>query len=264
MACLLVATFLAGCGTSAPPASPRVGNARVTLRLAAVEIGRSVRGRPIRARVIGERTAAAKVLVVGCVHGNERAGKAITRALRAGPASRGVALWLVDEFNPDGCAAGTRQNARGVDLNRNSPWHWRPLDPPGGLHYAGPRALSEPESRAVNRLVRRLRPALTIWYHQHAALVDASGGEPAIERRYARLVGLPFKAFGTFPGSITSWQNATFPGTTAFVVELPAGRLRRSAVARHVAAVRTLIRELPVPHRRARARRGLHEPVTDG
>jgi len=151
-------------------------------------------------------------------------------------------LWLVDEFNPDGCAAGTRQNARRVDLNRNSPWHWRHLDRPGGTYYSGPRPVSEPETAAILRFVRRVQPTITVWYHQHARLVDASGGDARIERSYARAVGLPFRNFGRFPGSITSWQNATFPADTAFVVELPPGALSRRSVRRHAAGILQLAR----------------------
>ena len=57
-----------------------------------------------------------------------------------------------------------------------------------------------------------------------------------------RLVGLPLRNFGTYPGSITSWQDATFPADTAFVVELPAGALSPAAVGRHAAAVLALAR----------------------
>jgi hypothetical protein len=46
--------------------------------------------------------------------------------------------------------------------------------------------------------------------------------------------------FGFFPGSITGWQDHTYPRDTAFVVELPPGRLTPSAVARHVAAILAL------------------------
>jgi murein peptide amidase A len=201
-------------------------------------VGRSVRGRPIRALVVGAAQARTRrMLVVGCVHGDEGAGEAVTRDLRAAVAPPGVQLWLVDEFNPDGCGAHIRQNAHGVDLNRNSPWHWRRLR---GTLYSGPRPLSEPESRAIVGLIRRTQPAVTIWYHQHAALVDDSGGDRRIERRYSRLVGLPFRHFGFFPGSITGWQNATFPPTTAFVVELPPGPLPQASAARHARAVLAL------------------------
>jgi len=206
-----------------------------------VVIGHSVRGRAIVAHIVGSPAAQRRILIVGCVHGNERAGEAITRRLRSVTPPARTALWLVDEFNPDGCRADTRQNARGVDLNRNSPWHWRPLEHPGGTYYSGPRPLSEPESRAINRLIRKLRPAASIWYHQHASLVDdSSGGSLAIESRYARLVGLPLRRYGVFPGSITSWQDATYPHDTAFVVELGPGPLPASAIVRHVAAVLAL------------------------
>jgi protein MpaA len=214
----------------------------VTVGRRTVVVGHSVEHRPIRAVVVGPRGAGRNLLIVGCVHGNEPAGEAVTRALRRAVPPAGVALWLVDAVNPDGCRAHTRQNARGVDLNRNSPWRWRRLDSPGGLFWSGPHAASEPETRAVLRLVRRLKPALSIWYHQHARLVDDSGGDRGIERHYARLVGLPFRHYGKFPGSLTSWQDATFPGDTAFVVELPAGRMTRPAVRHHVDAVLSLAR----------------------
>jgi protein MpaA len=203
-----------------------------------VVIGHSVTGRAILARSVGAPSAHRRILIVGCVHGNESAGEAITRRLRSVTPPTRTAFWLVDEFNPDGCRANTRQNAHGVDLNRNAPWHWRPLEHPWGTYYAGTGPLSEPESRAINRLINNLHPAVTIWYHQHASLVDdSSGGSLAIESHYAHSVGLPLRRYGDFPGSITTWQDVTYPQDTAFVVELPPGPLAASSIARHVGAI---------------------------
>ena len=42
---------------------------------------------------------------------------------------------------------------------------------------------------------------------------------------------------GLYRGSFTGWQNTNLPGTTAFVVELPAGALPAAAVKRHASAV---------------------------
>jgi protein MpaA len=207
-----------------------------------IVFGHSVRHRPLTATLIGDPAAPHRVLVVGCIHGSERAGEAVTHALRRVALPAGVALWLVDQANPDGCRAGTRQNAHGVDLNRNSPDKWRKLDHPGGTYWSGPKSLSEPESQAIVRLVRRARPTVSIWYHQHARLIDDSGGDRRILRRYARAVGLPVGRLGPYPGTVTGWQNHAHPHTTAFVVELPPGRLRRAAVQRHVAAVLAVAR----------------------
>jgi protein MpaA len=242
-AALLMATPFGVHAQSAPAAGSGAESEGPAASATVQTIGRSVRGRPIRARLVGDPAAATKVLVVGCIHGDETAGEAVTRRLRGLSPPTGVALWLVDEFNPDGCAADTRQNAHGVDLNRNFPYRFRRL--PRGTYYSGPRALSEPEARAIHAFIQRQRPALSIWYHQHANLVDESGGDPAVERRYARLVGMRFQRFDRPPGSITSWQNHTYPAATAFVVELPAGRLSASATARHARAVLTLAREAP-------------------
>jgi protein MpaA len=204
-----------------------------------VVLGRSVQGRPIEAIELGDPASRRKVLIVGCIHGNEPAGIAIARTVAAQP---GVDLWVVPVLNPDGVAAGTRQNGHGVDLNRNFPLAWRPIDPPGGTYYSGPHSLSEPESRIAARLIRRLRPRLSIWFHQHLGLVDESGGSVAVEQRFARLVGLPLQRLTRYPGSVTSWENSTLPGTTAFVVELGPGRLSARAVRMYARAVELIVR----------------------
>jgi murein peptide amidase A len=196
-------------------------------------LGRSVQGRPIQATELGDPAAPRKLLVVGVVHGDETAGRAVARALEAQGAPPGVDLWVVDDLNPDGVAAGTRQNGRGVDLNRNFPWRWRGIGRRGDQQYPGPRVLSEPESRIAYRLILRLRPRITIWFHQPLAVVDESGGSVAVERRYAQAIGLPLRRLPRYHGSAASWQNARLPTTTAFVVELPPGRPSAAQVARY-------------------------------
>ena len=66
----------------------------------------------------------------------------------------------------------------------------------------------------------RIEPDITIWFHQPLALVDASG-DLRVERRYARLVGLPLVHLGRLHGTATSWQKHVLRATEAFVVELP-------------------------------------------
>jgi protein MpaA len=204
-----------------------------------VPLGGSVRGRRIVAVESGDPSSPRKVLVVGCVHGNEPAGVAVARALIDGPPPVHADLWVVPVLNPDGVAARTRGNAHGVDLNRNFPVRWRSLGPAGSEYFAGPRALSEPESKIAAALIHRIRPTVGIWFHQHMAVVDISEGPKAIEWRFARQVGLPVRALTDYPGSATGWENTVVPDS-AFVVELPAGSLSPSEVRHYVAAVRAV------------------------
>jgi murein peptide amidase A len=182
------------------------------------------------------------MLVVGCIHGNEQAGIAVIRRLQTLAPPAGVSLWTLPDLNPDGVHADTRQNADGVDLNRNFPYRWQPLGTRGDQQYSGPHALSEPESRFAYRLIKQLHPRVTIWFHQPLGLVDESGGDPGIERRFARLAALPVQRLARYPGSAAGWQDHRLRGTTAFVVELPPGRPSRGQVRRWAGAVEDLAR----------------------
>lgn len=199
-----------------------------------VPLGRSERNRLISAFHTGNPTGV-PVLVVGCIHGTECGGIAIARALEG--VDTDLDLWVIPDLNPDGYAAGTRQNGRGVDLNRNWPSRW-----PGGgrrwdTYYPGPRPLSERETRIARKLILRIQPQVTIWFHQHMDLVWAWGPGTDAGRIYARAVGMRFYHHHNLAGTAPNWQNNNVPGTGSFVVELPAGSLSPARVRRHVQAV---------------------------
>ncbi len=202
-------------------------------------LGRTTQGREIEAVRVGDPEGSQRMLVFGCIHGNECAGTAITRILvRSAPT---FDLWVVPNLNPDGLAMGSRQNARGVDLNRNFPSEWTGGGRPWDLEYPGRRPLSEPETRAATRLIERVRPDITIWFHQPQALVRAWGPSVPAARRYARLAGMRFRAIRWPAGTAANWQNHRFSGKSAFVVELAAGSLSPAAANRHARAVLKLV-----------------------
>jgi len=220
------------------------GGATETLAASPQVIGRSVEGRPIVLFTSGPSHPVLKVLVFGDVHGDEAAGTRIARRLITAPPPTRAELLVVPTINPDGVAAGTRGNARGVDLNRNFPFRWRPL---AGGEYSGTDPLSEPESRVAHRLILREKPDVTIWFHQPFGLVDRPEGSAFAARRFSQLIGLPLvRLRGPYPGSASRWQNHRFPWSTAFVVELPR-QVSGALVKRGAAAVRSLAAELASP-----------------
>jgi protein MpaA len=252
-----VVVLSAGCGASTPRANtaPRRTTAGTAVGSAAsraavtpqktITIGRSVRGVPIRATRRGVPGAPHQVLVVGVIHGNESAGLAVISRLFHSTPPAGVDLWLIRAINPDGLRAGTRQNARGVDLNHNFPANWIPYERPWDPYYSGPRPASEPETRGAMRFILRIQPELTIWYHQHEHKVIKAPGDISLEARYAKLVGLPFDRHYPYAhGRATYWQHAHVAGSTAFVVEFGSGSIRARVAARHARAVLALARTI--------------------
>jgi protein MpaA len=190
--------------------------AAVLLAAPAQPLGRSYEGRPIS--VVHVAGDGPRVLVVGCIHGDECEGIEVTRLLaRSRP---DIDLWLVHQLNPDGFAERRRGNAHGVDLNRDF------------------RAATQQETRIARKLILRLRPDVTIWFHQPQSVVRAWGPSRAAALRYARLAGVPYRSLEWPPGSASRWQNGI--GQVSFVVELPPGELPDALARRHASAVLAL------------------------
>jgi len=93
-------------------------------------------------------------------------------------------IWVVPMLNVDGNAkvwSGQtmwRKNTRdghGVDLNRNYPFGWNACNGSSGRtsadDYRGPKAASEPETRALMKLVADIKPVFDISYHSYSQLV---------------------------------------------------------------------------------------------
>jgi len=197
---------------SAELGRPAVINTRV--------IGHSVRDREIRAFRTGDPLADTTVVVIAAMHGNELAPQRTLRTLRDGNPIQGVDLWLVPTYNPDGAARHDRQNARGVDLNRNYPRKWKPLT---GAYYSGPKPASEPETRAMTRFLDRIQPDFVISFHQPLYGIDVRGAKkPRWTRNLAENLRLPIHEIdcgGVCHGTMTQWFNARHEGF-AITVEL--------------------------------------------
>ncbi len=195
-------------------------------------LGKTVQGRKIVAYHLGE-PGKKKVVLISLMHGNEPAPRRIMTNLVNGPRVHGINLWVVPVYNPDGFARHTRKNARGVDLNRNYPYKWAPLD---GNYESGPKPASEPETRAMMRFLKRVRPAYVLSFHQPLHAVDITE-RPKFSKRVARALGLPMSRLNcgsSCHGTMTMWFNHKFRGF-ALTVEYgakPAKRKLRTAPAK--------------------------------
>lgn len=210
-------------------------------------IGRSVEGRKITATSYGDSNARRVVVVIGVIHGTETAGRGVTDRLARLGAAPGTRLWVIPNVNPDGTLRASRQNARGVDLNRNTSDKWQ--RGPRGTYFPGSSAASEPETRAYLQFLTEIRPDLVLIFHQHLDGVDSYGAkDPGLLGLLARAFGLSIKSFncsGVCRGTLTGWFNAQFPGS-AVTIELPAtvSARRAAQLARALRQVSTEIRDV--------------------
>jgi len=214
---LLVASQLNGCttgggdgrGVGRGPAAP------VSTR----EYGLSAQGRPLLVTVVGA-VVADRVMVLGCLHGDECGEAPIVEELARRVPPAGRSYYLIEHPNPDGEAVGTRTNAHQVDLNRNfAGWQ---QSTPGSLYFSGPGPLSEPESAALAALILERPPVAVVSYHQAMNLVDWAGDQSrSAATDFAADTGIPLRATTAFPGSLATWLGAGHPETRVLTVELP-------------------------------------------
>ena len=187
--------------------------------------GYSVEGRPIHYSVHG--TGSQTALILASIHGDEAAGtpllEALAEHLDEHPAWTARArVVIVPDLNPDGRAARTRTNSRGVDLNRNFP---------AANSRSAPDALSEPESAALAELLERYTPDRVLSIHGWIGLMDWDGPAEALARSTAEHCALPARQIGARPGSLGSFVGVD-KGIPILTLEMPssARRLEQEAL----------------------------------
>lgn len=118
------------------------------------------------------------VMIIGGVHGDEVEGVHAAYGLfdhfqKSYPYK--LKLTLVPSFNLDGVLAKTRQNKRGVDLNRNLPtqdWTSEVLNP---RYFPGPTANSEVENKALTSFIEKEKPRIIYSLHSWHPLLNING-----------------------------------------------------------------------------------------
>lgn len=211
-----------------------------------LEFGRSVRDTPLLVYRRGVPDGVS-VLVVGAIHGDEDAGVAVVDLLKTLQLSPKIDLWLVPTMNPDGQVDRTRQNANGVDLNRNFPIRWGKSGDLGYWQYAGPSAASEPEIQAMVRLGNLIKPQIVFWYHQdYFRIAPGVGRAGEIRARYASLVQLPLLEIfgGTYSGTGAIWSRSIQgPNGFSLTVEFGPSPLRPGEAKWNADAIMTIVDE---------------------
>lgn len=118
----------------------------------------SVQGQPIPIFRYGTGHEEYVFLLAG-FHGNEPQGPfMLEQMMQVLAKNPGYALhksiFVMPRVNPDGLRSQRRTNANHVDLNRNFPTlNFMPNAHKGTAYYAGPAALSEPESQVIHELL---------------------------------------------------------------------------------------------------------------
>ena len=185
--------------------------------------GRSVRGAELRVHL----PARPRRLLVAGLHGEEPETVQLARGIVDRAAGDEATCAIVLCANPDGVADGRRQNARGVDLNRNfAATTWRagttPSYPAGidparrvpanrtNVLSTGESPLSEPESAALSALIERLAPELVLDLHAPLELVLTT---PLVPRSVASALAeaaamkLTDELGSPVPGALRDWLS---------------------------------------------------------
>lgn len=220
------------------------------------EYGRSRGGLPLHVQL---PAAPVEGLLVAAQHGEEAETGLLARRLLERVPGDETRWAVVQVANPDGLLAGTRQNAAGVDLNRNFPcasWSAEPsyTFPPGidpdlrelpnrtSCSSPGSEAGCEPETQALMALVRELRPKLVVDLHAPIELLLVREGVPPEPvELLARSADLPVHADleVASPGAFDEWLQEQ--GIPAIVYEVEHAGLPQLCK-RHLPGLEALLR----------------------
>lgn len=149
------------------------------------------------------------VLIIGVFHGDEQQGEfLINKYLKSPFVIRKNRLFFIPCLNPDGKEKNTRQNANGVDLNRNFPTkNWEKLNK--NDYYGGEKAESELETQFLVKIMNKEKIDCILAFHSPYKVVNFDGPAKEIAKKISEITGYPVQedigyptpgSFGTYSG----------------------------------------------------------------
>ena len=147
-----------------------------------------------------------KVLVIGCMHGDEPQGEYLINEYLKNNAD--TKLLLIPCLNPDGVKAQTRVNSNGVDLNRNFPTkNWELTEK--NNFYGGNEPASEIETRFLINVIDEFKPELILTLHAPYKVVNYDGNALDIANKISEIIKYPVEASIGYPtpGSFGTWAG---------------------------------------------------------
>lgn len=206
--CILAVFALSGCYQQ-PYEAPKIDSVPSKTVIPPTQHfgGVSVENRPIMYYALGQGDDI--TFIIAGIHGDEPAGPNLTNQLtdylnQNRDIMTGHKVIILPAANPDGLIAEKRSNVNGVDLNRNFPSENRINSKELGL-----TALSEPEARIINELIKQYRPSRIVSIHQPYGCIDYDGPGETIANQMASYCDLPVKKVGALPGSLGSFAGET-------------------------------------------------------
>ncbi len=197
--------------------------------------GTSAQGVPLERWDLRPEAPTRRVVVICGVHGDERAGLELAAGCSQVLCPDDLHLTILPLANPDGWEAGSRHNARGVDINRNFAWGWQPT-----LHSGG-RPESEPETAALVALLKWTNPDLVIWVHQPLGYVAALDGcPPGYADLWSEVSGVPVRTGLRQVGGGESWTAFDLK-RPSMLIEVGGTRDLPVGVDQHVRALERLL-----------------------
>lgn len=130
------------------------------------------------------------VVIFGAFHGDEPLGSLLVLKFaeylfRQFDGEMKSKVIIVPVVNPDGLFQGTRTNHNGVDINRNFPTKNWSEDSKSKRYFPGKEPGSEPETRAVIRLLEEFHPDRIVSVHTPLKMVNYDGPGLELARKMA-------------------------------------------------------------------------------
>lgn len=149
------------------------------------------------------------VLIIGVFHGDEPQGEyLINRFLKENKAKCKNRLLFIPCLNPDGKALNTRQNANGIDINRNFPTKNRKIIEDKHF-YGGEEPASEIETAFIIEILEQYKPDFILTLHSPYKVVNFDGPAVLQAQRLSEITKYPVSddigyetpgSFGTYAG----------------------------------------------------------------